>query len=192
MRKRQNLASRRRTRRKLILEALEGRRLLVATDLAAINGLVFDDFTGNGYDPGEEVAGATLQLYRDNGDGMFNESSDTREATTTTGADGRYTFSRVTEGNYFVLQDTQTVDGSSLQRLVSPLITVSPTAVEGEIVLVIDSFDETQQSVSDSTNDGVPVTSSLPASDAIGGERDLFVNKTSVDGAVELSVDDPL
>jgi uncharacterized repeat protein (TIGR01451 family) len=64
--------------------------------------------------------------------------------------------------------------------------------VEGEIVLVIDSFDETQQSVSDSTNDGVPVTSSLPASDAIGGERDLFVNKTSVDGAVELSVDDPL
>ncbi len=192
MRRKQNLVSRRGMRRRLFLEALEGRRLLAATDLAAISGLVFDDFSGNGYEAGEEVAGAALVLYRDNGDGIFSQSSDTQVQTTTSGADGRYTFSRLTSGNYFVLQDAQTVDGSTLGRIVSTLISIDTTAVEGRIVLVIDNFDETQQAVSDTTNDGVPVTSSIAAPEAIGGERDLYVNKTSVNGAVNLSVDDPL
>ena len=163
MRKQQKTVGRRGLRRRLFLEALEGRRLLVATDLASISGLVFDDFSGNGYDPGEEVAGATLALYRDNGDGTFQQGSDTQVATTTTGSDGRYTFSRLTTGNYFVFQDAQTVDGSSLQRQVSPLIAIDTPAVEGRFVLVIDDFDTTQQLVNDSTNDGVPVTSSVAA-----------------------------
>lgn len=60
MLRKQNVVSRRGTRRRLLMEALEGRRLLVATDLASISGLVFNDFAGNGYDPGEEVAGTSL------------------------------------------------------------------------------------------------------------------------------------
>ncbi|MCH5372887.1 MAG: DUF11 domain-containing protein, partial [Planctomycetes bacterium] len=184
--------SRRGLRRRLFLEALEGRRLLAATDLASISGLVFDDFSGNGYDAGEEVAGANLILYRDNGDGSFSQSSDTQVQATTTDTAGHYVFSRLTSANYFVLQDAQTVDGSTLERIVSPLISIDTTAVEGRIVIVIDDFDTTQQAVSDSTDDGVPVTSSVPAPEAIGGERDLYVNKTSVNGAVNLSVDDPL
>ena len=192
MLRKQNVVSRRGTRRRLLMEALEGRRLLVATDLASISGLVFNDFAGNGYDPGEEVAGASLALYLDNGNGAFDPSTDSLVQNTTTGSDGSYAFSRLTAGNYFAVQNAQTVDGVTLQQSVSPLININGTAVEGQIVLVIDDFDTTQQAVSDSTNDGVPVTSSVPAPEAIGGERDLYVNKTSVNGAVNLSVDDPL
>lgn len=192
MRRRQSLVNRRGLRRRLFLEVLEGRRLLVATDLASISGLVFDDFSGNGFDTGEEVAGAAIALYRDNGDGSFQQSTDALERSTTTDAGGRYEFSRLTAGNYFVLQDAQMADGRTLLRAVSPLLTIGPTDVEGQIVMVIDDFDMTQQAVSDSTNDGVPVTSSITAPEAIGGERDLYVNKTSVNGAVQLSVDDPL
>ena len=42
---------RRLRRRSLWLEPLENRRLLaVATDLAMISGIVFDDFSGDGFD----------------------------------------------------------------------------------------------------------------------------------------------
>ncbi|MCA9209538.1 MAG: hypothetical protein KDA55_14335, partial [Planctomycetales bacterium] len=59
-------------RRRLVgFEPLEGRRVLAATDLASILGLVFDDATGNGYTAGEEVVGATVNLYADDGDGVF-------------------------------------------------------------------------------------------------------------------------
>lgn len=176
------------------VEQLEQRRLLaVATDLATIGGRVFDDLTGNGYDPGEEVAGAEVTLYRDDGDGIFEPGSeDTVVKTVFSDAAGLYEFTRRTEGDYFVLQPEQTVTGQTLQQSVSPLITIDADAAQGRIVLSIDSFDTTEQSVRDETNDGVPVTSSVAAPEAIGGERDLFVNKTSETGAVQLSVNDPL
>jgi len=179
-----------RPRRRLFLEALENRRLLVATDLASLSGLVFDDFSGNGYDAGEEVSGASLALYRDNGDGLFQQSSDTLVSTTTTAGDGRYAFQRLTAGGYFVFQSAQTVSGSTLPQTVSPLTTLSSDAVAGTIVTDIDTFNQTTQQVSDTTNDGIPVTSSVSAPEVIGGERDLFVNLTSSTGAIQLSVND--
>lgn len=65
--------SNRHTRRRLLFEPLENRRVLAAgTDLAAIIGTVFDDFTGDGFSPGEEVAGAAVNLYADsNANGTF-------------------------------------------------------------------------------------------------------------------------
>ncbi len=111
------------TRRRLLLETLERRRLLVATNLASISGSVFDDFSGNGFDPGEEVAGAVLTLHRDNGNGTFEQGSDSEVASTTTDSNGTYKFDRISAGGYFVLQDAQTADGSALEREVSPLIT---------------------------------------------------------------------
>jgi len=179
-----------RPRRRLFLEALENRRLLVATDLASVSGLVFDDFSGNGYDPGEEVASAALSLYRDNGDGVFNQGTDQLVATTTTGSDGRYSFNRQSAGGYFVFQGAQTVSGSTLKQSVSPLATFSADAAAGTIVTDIDTFNQTTQQVTDNTNDGVPVLSSVLAPEVIGGERDLFVNMTSNTGVVQFSVND--
>ena len=134
MRRKRKTDAQMRPRRRLFLEALENRRLLVATDLASVSGLVFDDFSGNGYDPGEEVASAALSLYRDNGDGIFDQSTDQLVTTTTTGSDGRYSFNRQSSGGYFVFQGAQTVSGSTLKQSVSPLATFSADAAAGTIV----------------------------------------------------------
>lgn len=184
-----------RRRRRLQIEHLETRLPLAApTDLAAITGRVFADFSGDGFTPGEEVSGATLNLYRDNGDGVFNAANDTLVRGLTSGADGRYRFDGVTAGNYFVQQPAQTVGTRALAASTSPLIPIEAADVLGELFTVIDSFNTSPQTVFDDTNDGVPVTSSVlgPASDIIGGARDLLVSKTSVNGRVQLSVNDPL
>ncbi|MDB4770824.1 hypothetical protein OAG60_01985 [bacterium] len=190
MRRKRRRDAQMRPRRRLFLESLENRRLLVATDLASVSGLVFDDFSGNGYDAGEEVASASLSLYRDNGDGVFQQGADQLVTSTTTGVDGRYSFNRVSAGDYFVFQGAQTVSGSTLTQMVSPLSTFSADAVAGTIVTAIDTFNQTTQQVTDTTNDGVPVTSSASAPEAIGGERDLYVNLTSNTGLIQLSVND--
>ena len=190
MRRKRKEDAQMRPRRRLFLEALENRRLLVATDLVSVSGLVFDDFSGNGYDPGEEVASAALSLYRDNGDGIFNQGTDQLVTTTTTGSDGRYSFNRQSAGGYFVFQGAQTVSGSTLKQSVSPLATFSADAAAGTIVTAIDTFNQTTQQVTDNTNDGVPVLSSVLAPEVIGGERDLYVNMTSNTGVVQFSVND--
>ena len=53
-------AGQRRKARALSVEVLEHRRLLAATDLAAITGVVFFDDTVNGFDPGEGVVQADV------------------------------------------------------------------------------------------------------------------------------------
>ena len=168
--------------------------LAAPTDLAAISGRVFVDATGDGYTPGEEVAGATVNLFRDNGDGIFNPANDTPLPNVTSGSDGRYRFGNVTAGNYFVRQPTQNVAGRSLQQSVSPLLALTAADVAGSLFTIVDSFDAAAQLVFDETNNGIPVTSSIqgPISEIIGGERDLLVNKTSVNGRVQMSVNDPL
>jgi uncharacterized repeat protein (TIGR01451 family) len=169
---------------------LETRRLLAAaTDLAAIGGLVFDDFTGNGFDSGEQVAGAALDLYLDDGDLNFDPTpsgGDVAVRMTITDAGGRYSFNRLAAGSYFVRQPAQPLLG--LQEQVSPLIVISSTDAQGQIVTTIDTFDGTAQTISDSVSDGVAATSSESRAEAIGGERDLFVNLTSVGGEVRLGV----
>ncbi len=182
-------------RRRLNFERLEQRIALVApTDLQAITGRVFADLTGNGFNAGEEIAGATVNLYRDNGDGVFNAAVDSLFRSATTGTDGRYRIDSVTVGNYFVQQPAQTVAGRTLSQQVSALIIVDATDVGGRLLRTIDTFDAGTQMVLDDTNDNVPVTSSVqaPTTDVIGGERDLLVNKTSVNGRIQLSVNDPL
>ena len=192
MRNKRILARRREFKRRLLLENLESRQLLAATDLASISGLVFDDFSNNGYQAGEEIAGASVSLYRDTGNGSFQSSSDTLIESTTSSGTGRYQFSRVTAGNYFVVQAAQTVGSKNLAEQVSSLIAVTSQAVQGRIVETIDDFDTTQQSVLDTVSDGIPVTRSDLAPEAIGGERDLFVNLTSPNGSIALNVDDPI
>lgn len=168
--------------------------LVAAVDLAEIAGLVFDDFTGDGFSAGEEVDGAALDLFRDDGDGVFEPGAgDAEVSMAMTDANGRYRFERLTAGSYFVLQPAQTVDGRNLQRSVSTLITITAADVRGTIRTIIDSFETPFQEAVDQTAGDGPVVSILaaPTADMIGGERELIVDKTSVDGEVSLTVDDP-
>lgn len=186
--------NRRSTHRRLFLEHLERRRLLaVATDLANITGRVFDDFTGDGFTAGEQVSGATLDLYRDDGDGQFEPGSgDPEIRMTATDASGNYAFERLPAGQYFVLQPAQSVSSQTLQRSVSPLVTITAEQVAGRLIRTIDGFDQTFQSVIDNVSDGIPVTSTAAAPEAIGGSRDLIVDRTSDIGSVQLVVNDPV
>ena len=178
----------RKSGRRLLGEQLEDRRLLVAaTDLASITGQVFID-SSNGSVPLQNVS---LDLYRDDGDGIFEpDVGDPEVSMTITSATGSYRFDNLTVGNYFVLQSAQTVSGGqSIRRQVSPILTVTADDVQGQIRRVVDSFDVTTQSVSDSTSAGQVVDiATAPTSEVIGGERELIVNKTSVDGILEADV----
>ncbi|QDV69471.1 Large cysteine-rich periplasmic protein omcB precursor [Rosistilla carotiformis] len=176
-------------------EQLESRRLLaVATDLANISGIVYDDIDGNGLSAGEEIAGATVNVYRDNGNGIFEPGAGDGSpvATDISDATGRYTLTGLTAGSYFVQQPAQTIGGNTLSQQVSQAIPITAAQAEGILIRTIDSFDETTDLVSDTTNDGVRVASSLADAATLGGERDIFVNKTSVNGLVRISINDPL
>jgi large repetitive protein len=170
-------------------EMLEGRRLLAATDLAMIQGLVFEDTNDNGYEIGEEVAGATIHLYLDDGDGIFDpEGDDDLAATVLTDDAGIYRFENLSAGNYFVQQPAQDIAASSLSNRVSSLISISEQDAAGTEVGILDSFDETPQSVVVSVDGGLTAGSSVAAPEALGGERELFAELTSELGSMSLDV----
>ena len=181
---------RKRTRCHLRVEQLEMRRVLAATNLADIQGILFDDTNGNGVQNGGELGinGAIVGLFQDNGNDSFEPGIDTQiTPNQTTNAIGQYSFGNLSAGSFFVHQPAQTTtSGRTLTQEVSPLITISAAAAEGQVQTVIDSYDGAPQSVSDITTDGMAVSSFQAAPEAIGGERDLIVNRTSVNGEVSL------
>ena len=77
----------------------------------AIGDFVWLDADRDGVQDGAEVglAGVDLDLYLDDGDGVFNAGSDTLVASTTTGLDGLYRFSGLAAGQYFVDLDATTL-----------------------------------------------------------------------------------
>ena len=176
-------------RRRLRIEALENRRLMV-NDLATITGTVFTDLTENGLTGDDTLqSGATVRLYRDGGNSTFDNggADDTLVNTATTNASGVYSFNNLIAGRYYVQQLAIT---GLLQRATQTVqtVVVSANDAAGVAQTTIDTFDTTAQIVTGSTT-GVPVSSALAASEAIGGERDLFVNLTSASGSIELNVD---
>ena len=77
------------TKRHLRFEPLEGRALL-ASDLAAITGVV--TLQSN------PVDGAQVNLWQDDGDGLFDDQVDTPIDTAFTDVNGIYRFDRLPEG----------------------------------------------------------------------------------------------
>jgi large repetitive protein len=160
-------------------EPLETRALL-ASDFGAISGLIYRDATGNGFTAGEEVAGATVNLYSDDGDGVFEPAGDDAPATAdVTDASGRYRFDGLSAGSYWIEQPAQTVGSLILSSQNSALITVSALEAQGIVPATIDDYTETGPLV----NAGPPVGTKdfdvATAASALGDERDLLVEFTS-------------
>lgn len=172
-RARGELRSKRKRKRRLMLEKLESRQLLAATDLAAIAGVVFQDANGNGFTPGEQMIGATLNLFRDvNANGVLDASDGAALRSATTDASGRYRFDRLTVGDYFVQQPAQTIGQTSLAEITSTRITISGSDVLGTAGRTIDGF-TTPQSVTAAMPVGTTSVAALAAAEALGGERDM-------------------
>ncbi len=111
--------------RRLFLEPLETRTLL-ALDLAAIGGTAFVDLTDNGLTADDtRISGATVELYRDNGDNTFNSATDTLLGSTTTNVSGVYRFASTNAGG-LLPANTLTADDYFVRQL--PVVGYSPPA----------------------------------------------------------------
>lgn len=166
---------RNRRRSQLRFEALEPRQLLAA-DMAEIIGTVRTDMDGDAdltNDP--IVASATVNLYRDNGNGSF-DAGDTVSQTTTTNSLGQYAFIGVEAGTYFVKvtlpDELQFQPGNEVQK-----VTITLAEAEGVVGPKIDDF-ETTQMVSASPPLPASQPSTLVDGGVLGGERDMFVELT--------------
>lgn len=97
------------------------------TNLMRIGNLVWYDANGSGtVDAGENgIGNVTVQLYLDDGTGTFNSATDTLVATTLTDGTGRYYFSNIAPGNYFV----QVVQSNF--NTGQPLVNLTPDTVTG-------------------------------------------------------------
>ncbi len=166
--------------RRMGFESLETRTVM-ASDFAAISGLVYQDATGNGFTLGEQVANATVELYSDDGNNVFNPGTgDNLLQTTTTDVNGRYRFDTLTAGDYWVRQIAQTASGKSLSNTVSSRVTITPSDAQGTAGTTIDDFNDT---VAQTVNAAFPVGSvgsnTALNSGSVGGERDMSVELTS-------------
>ena len=172
---------------KLRFESLEGRRVLSVNAADSIRGVIFADINANDtFDVGEEIEGASVLLFQDDGDGIFEPNADDIQigASATTDANGEYCFTDLDQSaTYFVQQPAQTADGRDLSEQVSQIIGFTPQ-------LIIDDFATTQTTVAIpppiSTDNS---TLQFPNEDeVIGAERDLFVELTNGMSEVQLRV----
>lgn len=180
---------RRPTPRRLKIEMLESRSLLTANPGGMIQGIAFNDLTGNGLTADDtRLSAVTINLYRDGGNGTFQGaipgSDDTLVGTALTDASGKYSFDQLNAGTYFA---QESVPGGYLPLSTNPLtITISAAQVKGTPGPAIDTF-LTNQSVEASSLGVTTATSSIVAPEAIGGNREMYAQLTSQFGSVSLS-----
>jgi len=175
-------------RRCLRFESLEGRALLSADLLPSINGVVFHDLKLDGLTADDiRLPGVTVRLYRDGGNRRFDGGDvggdDQLVKTAQTDATGRYGFSGLEAGTYYVQQAV--ASGLSLGQSVRT-VTITASDLQGVLGASIDSFDVTAQSITASRHNGETAASTMAASEAIGGRRDLYARLTSASGALSL------
>lgn len=184
-----------------VTESLEQKLMLTgAVCLGQIDGTLFNDLTGDGLtgdDP--RIGGATVHLYLDGGAGGFESSDgvaggdDTFLLSTTTDAvSGEYSFSDLGAGTYFVEQDSGL--SGFIQKPGEDVVTVTVTAADAEGVpgTTIDRFDEPNPPQSIQTSSATPATSSVSGlANAVGGERDLYVERVSGSLNVDLNANFP-
>jgi uncharacterized repeat protein (TIGR01451 family) len=163
----------------LKFESLEGRQLL-ASDLGAINGIVTLQ--------GIEVAGATVNLYLDDGDGIFEPGAEASgPIATTTDVTGAYLFERLAAGNYWIEQPAQTVGTDELGLSVSPLIEILAEDAEGiPGITVIDDFADDPEAEVTSTSG--TQSNHFDHLNALGDERDMTVTLKSGTTAPSVSL----
>ena len=150
--------SRRLGRPSLSVEPLETRIVLASDCLGAIQGIVAVDNNANSMiDAGEEVAGAQVQIFLDNGDGIFN-AADSLQATLTTDANGMYSVDDLITGNYFAVQSAGTFGGQTLMQMVSPIKSVDGNGIPGTL---IDNFDTDNGPIEDNLPAGTPMDGSF-------------------------------
>ena len=136
---------------------------------ATITGTVYDDLDLSGaFNAGEQVGGITVQIFEDDGDGVFGLGDLQFGSDLITGNDGVYTFANLdSDRGYYVVQPGQSVGMDSYETNVGLL------CVPSQHVLTIDDFVEIQ---SDTVTPLAQFSSSVALSaNILGGERDAYL-----------------
>src|SRR5262245_25947240 len=158
-------------------ETLEPRQMLAA-DMSEIVGTIRLDSQNDG-NPANDVLvqGATVRLYRDGGDGIFNNGAGddvSAAAAITSNAAGQYKFQNLTAGKYFVKIELptglQTNVGGDVQTVV-----ISTADAAGSIGKTIDEFNSVQKVEASPPPDSNGVGSTKTDATVLGGERDFRV-----------------
>ncbi|MCL4202707.1 MAG: DUF11 domain-containing protein [Pirellulaceae bacterium] len=172
----------------MLLEPLEDRRLLAITNLAAIEGTLFYHVPDA---PRVPVPGEIIRLYEDDGDGVFDSGIDSLEATDVTDANGKYRFDGLSAGKYFVVQPPDlsgTIDPPPAPLVVT--VDITPTDAAGVEGVQIDDFATEQLLTAQLPPEGTPlVSSSVAASDAVKGHRQVIVQAVSGTGTANVAID---
>jgi uncharacterized repeat protein (TIGR01451 family) len=182
-------ARRRPAQRRLRIESLESRSLLTANPGGTIQGVAFNDLTGNGLTVDDtRLSSITINLYKDGGNGTFQGatpgSDDTLVGSVLTSALGSYAFDHLDAGTYFA---QEVAPGSYLPLSTNPVtVVISAAAAKGTPGPAIDTF-LTNQNVDASSLGSTTVANSITAPEAIGGHRDMFAQLTSAFGDVSLT-----
>jgi uncharacterized repeat protein (TIGR01451 family) len=168
-------------RAKLGFEMLETRQMLAA-DMTEIVGTIRLDATNDG-NPANDVLvqGAQVRLYRDGGDGVFNNGSgDDVSAAGVVSSDsaGHYRFAGLTAGKYFVKIELpagmQTASGGDVKT-----VTITAPEAAGAIGKTIDEFDSVQKVEASPPPNSAGVGSTKIDASVLGGERDFRVEITA-------------
>lgn len=161
-------------------ESLESRQMMAA-DMAEIIGTVRVDLQNDNNAANDVVlAGAALSLYRDGGNGVFDNGGGDDVLVgnpTSSDAQGKYRFSGLGAGKYFAKlslpADLQAKTGGLVRE-----VNISAAEAEGTSGIKIDGFTSTQK-----VEAAPPLPSSSPStltdSAVLGGERDMFVQLTA-------------
>jgi uncharacterized repeat protein (TIGR01451 family) len=165
--------------RGLGFESLEARQMMAA-DMAEIVGTIRLDLQADGNAANDTlVQGATVKLWRDGGDGVFNSGGDdiVAAANVTSNSLGQYRFSGLGVGKYFVQivlpAGLQTAPGGDVRT-----VTISSDDADGAIGMTIDEFDSFQKVEASPPPDSAGVHSTKADATVLGGERDFRVEVT--------------
>jgi hypothetical protein len=168
-------------RKRLHIEPLETRHLL-ASNLAAIAGAVFEDADHDGVpewaDGDRPIAGVPVLLTGTDASGPVARS-------TLTSTDGSYRFDNLQAGRYQVAQPPA---AGFLAPYGSPQdVTVSAADAMGIMRTLVDDFDGVPQTIDARSPGANPTESSVADSHAMGGTRDLTARVTTALGQTTLS-----
>jgi hypothetical protein len=159
--------------RRASFELCEDRNLLSGV---SISGIKFATAHPSGFSPGDTpLGGVFIDLYKDNGDSVFNPGSDTLvDRQQTAAVTGAYTFANVADGHYFIQEE---VPAGYFQSAGPPFYTVD--VVGGKVGTLVDSFSDPSSADSFfitalNANPFTPPPYFGPG--ILGGERDLVVN----------------
>jgi uncharacterized repeat protein (TIGR01451 family) len=161
-------------------EALESRQMMAA-DMAEIVGVIRLDAQNDGVASNDVlVQGATVKLYRDGGDGVFNGGAGDdviAAANSISDAAGKYRFANLAAGKYFIKIELpagmQTAAGGDVKT-----VTVSAVDAAGAIGRTIDEFDSFQKVEASPPPNSAGVGSTKLDATVLGGERDFRVEIT--------------